>query len=119
MKTPDYALVGHYTTPVPPPAGRRAPRGAFRGEEDGCWRHIVRWDAVVTGGFLGFAAGRAAAAIPTLFGGTVIVFFLIRVLPGDPARLVAGLLAPGDEGAPVRRPPGVAKPPGGEDGVFL
>ena len=111
--------VGHYTTPVPPPAGRKAPRGASRGEEDGCWRHIVRWDGVVTGGFLGFAARRTAAAIPTLFGVTVIVFFMIRILPGDPARLVAGLVATDDEVARIRVQLGLTKPLVVQYGLFL
>jgi ABC-type dipeptide/oligopeptide/nickel transport system permease component len=51
----------------------------------------------VTGGFVAFAARRALAAIPTLFGVTLIVFFMVRMLPGDPARLLAGLNATSEE----------------------
>ena len=73
----------------------------------------------MTGGFLGFAARRTAAAIPTLFGVTVIVFFMIRVLPGDPARLVAGLLATDDEVARIRVQLGLTKPLVVQYGLFL
>lgn len=47
----------------------------------------------MTGGFIGFAIRRILAAIPTLFGVTLIVFFMVRMLPGDPARILAGLNA--------------------------
>jgi len=73
----------------------------------------------VTGGFLGFVARRTAAAIPTLFGVTVIVFFMIRILPGDPARLVAGLLASDDEVARIRVQLGLTKPLVVQYGLFL
>ena len=73
----------------------------------------------MTGGFLRFTARRAAAAIPTLFGVTLIVFFMIRVLPGDPARLVAGLLATDDEVARIRDQLGLTKPIVVQYGLFL
>lgn len=43
---------------------------------------------------------RLALAVPTLVGVTVVVFALIRLVPGDPARLVLGLQASEEE---VRR----------------
>ncbi|MDR7607288.1 MAG: ABC transporter permease, partial [Armatimonadota bacterium] len=40
---------------------------------------------------------RLALAVPTLVGVTVVVFALIRLVPGDPARLVLGLQASEEE----------------------
>ncbi|MGH2404408.1 MAG: ABC transporter permease [bacterium] len=40
--------------------------------------------------------------IPTLFGVTLVVFLLIRLIPGDPARLIAGLQASEEEVARIR-----------------
>jgi len=64
----------------------------------------------VTGGFVGFAIRRLLAAIPTVFGVTLIVFFMVRMLPGDPARLLAGLLATQDEVDRIRVQLGLTKP---------
>ena len=64
----------------------------------------------MTSGFFGFAVRRIIAAIPTLFGVTLIVFFMVRVLPGDPARLLAGLLATQDEVERIRAQLGLTKP---------
>jgi len=38
----------------------------------------------------GYVAKRVAQAIPTLFGAMLVMFILVRILPGDPARLIAG-----------------------------
>jgi len=43
---------------------------------------------------------RLALALLTLVGVTIVIFLLIRLIPGDPARIIAGLLASDDE---VRR----------------
>jgi len=64
----------------------------------------------VTGGFVTFAARRMLAAIPTLFGVTLIVFFMVRMLPGDPARLLAGLNATDDEVNHIRVQLGLTRP---------
>jgi len=37
-----------------------------------------------------YVAKRVAQAIPTLFGAMLVMFILVRILPGDPARLIAG-----------------------------
>ncbi len=42
----------------------------------------------------GYIGKRLMYAIPTLFGLSVLIFFLSRVLPGDPARMAAGPNAP-------------------------
>lgn len=36
---------------------------------------------------------RLVLAIPTLFGVAVVVFLMLRMLPGDPARVIAGVMA--------------------------
>src|SRR5437660_10600467 len=47
-----------------------------------------------------YLAERLAAAVVTLLGVSLIVFLMVRVLPGDPARVIAGVLASEEE---VRR----------------
>ena len=42
----------------------------------------------------GYIGKRLMYAIPTLFGLSILIFFLSRVLPGDPARMAAGPNAP-------------------------
>jgi len=64
----------------------------------------------VSGGFAGFAIRRILAAIPTLFGVTLIVFFMVRMLPGDPARLLAGLNATDEEVNHIRVQLGLTRP---------
>src|SRR5579884_3823621 len=70
-------------------------------------------------GYLGFALRRVLASIPTLFGVTLIVFFMVRLLPGDPARLLAGLLASQQEVDRIRAQLGLTKPLIVQYGIFL
>ena len=42
---------------------------------------------------LHYVARRLVAAVPTLLGVSIVVFMMVRLLPGGPARIVAGLLA--------------------------
>jgi ABC-type dipeptide/oligopeptide/nickel transport system permease component len=42
----------------------------------------------------GFVLRRGLIAIPTLWVAVTLVFFLFRLIPGDPAQLIAGELAP-------------------------
>ncbi len=53
---------------------------------------------------------RFIAAIITLFGITIIVFALLRMLPGDPARVIAGLLATEQDVARLRIQLGLDQP---------
>ncbi|HLY22853.1 MAG TPA: ABC transporter permease [bacterium] len=53
---------------------------------------------------------RLVAAVPTLFGVTLIIFFMVRVLPGDPARVLAGLEADQTEVNRIRVQLGLDKP---------
>mgnify|MGYP001252823574 CR=1 FL=1 len=73
----------------------------------------------MTGGFAGFAIRRLLAAIPTLFGVTLIVFFMVRMLPGDPARILAGLNATQDEVDRIRVQLGLTQPLPVQYGIFL
>src|SRR5688572_19521112 len=43
--------------------------------------------------FRRYLAERFVASVITLLGVSVIVFLMVRLLPGDPARTLAGLLA--------------------------
>jgi ABC-type dipeptide/oligopeptide/nickel transport system permease component len=59
---------------------------------------------------LTYAVRRLLAAIPTLFGVTVAVFMFVHLLPGDPARLMAGQDATPEAVALVRHALGLDKP---------
>ena len=73
----------------------------------------------MTGGFVGFALRRVLAAIPTVVGVTLLVFFMVRMLPGDPARILAGLLAPQEEVDRIRVQLGLTKPLPVQYEIFL
>jgi peptide/nickel transport system permease protein len=60
--------------------------------------------------FLLFAAKRLLLTIPQLFVVSVIVFFLIRLLPGDPSYTLAGPYASPDRIAEVRQGLGLDEP---------
>ena len=53
---------------------------------------------------------RLVLLVPQVLGVTTIVFFLIRLLPGDPAYMIAGSLATKDVIASVRRQLGLDRP---------
>ncbi len=57
-----------------------------------------------------YIARRLLQAIPTLFILIVFMFILVRVLPGDPARLIAGLEATEEDVARIRELLGLNKP---------
>ncbi len=59
---------------------------------------------------LGFIARRFLLAIPSLFGLLVLTFFLIRVVPADPAAALAGENATPAQIAEVRRQYGFDRP---------
>ena len=60
--------------------------------------------------FLLFLGKRLLFIIPQLFAVSVIVFFLIRLLPGDPSYMLAGPYASPERVAQVRRNLGLDKP---------
>ncbi|MDR7555755.1 MAG: ABC transporter permease [Armatimonadota bacterium] len=53
---------------------------------------------------------RLGLAVPTLLGVTVVVFALIRLIPGDPARLILGLQASEEEVQRLRVELGLDRP---------
>lgn len=57
-----------------------------------------------------YIAQRLLASAVTLVGVTIIVFLILRLLPGDPARVIAGLLASEDEVARIRTQLGLDRP---------
>ena len=59
---------------------------------------------------LHYVARRLMAAVPTLLGVSVVVFMMVRLLPGDPARIVAGLLATEADVENIRHQLGLDQP---------
>jgi peptide/nickel transport system permease protein/oligopeptide transport system permease protein len=59
---------------------------------------------------LHYVARRLLAAVPTLLGVSVVVFMMVRLLPGDPARMVAGLLASESDVEQIRHQLGLDQP---------
>ena len=57
-----------------------------------------------------FIVRRLLAAIPVLLGVTIITFVLSQLLPGDPARMVAGQFASAEQIAAVRERLGLDRP---------
>jgi ABC-type dipeptide/oligopeptide/nickel transport system permease component len=57
-----------------------------------------------------YIARRLLALIPTLFGVSVAIFLLLHLVPGDPARLVAGLDATEADVALIRHDLGLDQP---------
>jgi peptide/nickel transport system permease protein/oligopeptide transport system permease protein len=58
-------------------------------------------------------------AIPTLLGVTLVIFFIVRLIPGDPARVIAGLTASDEEVRRIRIELGLDKPMIVQYGRFL
>jgi len=59
---------------------------------------------------LRFLRQRALHLIPVLLGITLIVFFMLRLIPGDPARLMLGIRASPEQVAELRTALGLDKP---------
>jgi len=57
-----------------------------------------------------YLARRLIVAIPTLFGVATIVFFIVRLIPGDPARVMAGEAAGDDVVERIRTNLGLDQP---------
>src|SRR5579864_3288629 len=67
-------------------------------------------DRLGRGVVLNYVARRLLAAVPTLLGVSVVVFMMVRLLPGDPARMVAGLLASEQDVDNIRHQLGLDQP---------
>ncbi|MDR7417798.1 MAG: ABC transporter permease [Armatimonadota bacterium] len=53
---------------------------------------------------------RIGVALPTLVGVTLAIFFMVRLIPGDPARVILGLQASDEEVVRIRRELGLDRP---------
>ncbi len=62
---------------------------------------------------------RLGLAIPTLLGVTLIIFFMVRLIPGDPARVIAGIQASEEEVARLRVELGLTRPIYAQYAIFL
>src|ERR671935_70227 len=62
---------------------------------------------------------RLVASCLTLLGVSCIVFLMVRLLPGDPARVIAGLLASEEDVERIRRQLGLDQPLLVQYGVFM
>lgn len=69
--------------------------------------------------FRRYLAQRLAASAVTLLGVSAIVFAMVRLLPGDPARTIAGLLATEEDIARIRVELGLDQPLYVQYGHFL
>lgn len=57
-----------------------------------------------------YVARRVLAGIPTLWGVATVVFIMARLLPGDPARVIAGVLASPEDVERIRQQMGLNQP---------
>jgi peptide/nickel transport system permease protein len=69
--------------------------------------------------FRQYLAQRLVASAVTLLGVSVIVFLMVRVLPGDPAQVLAGLLATEEDVARLRVDLGLDQPLHVQYAIFL
>jgi ABC-type dipeptide/oligopeptide/nickel transport system permease component len=66
-----------------------------------------------------YVAGKLLAAFPVLLGATLLAFLILRLTPGDPARLVAGEQASEDDVRGIRHQLGLDRPFAVQYLVFL
>jgi peptide/nickel transport system permease protein/oligopeptide transport system permease protein len=66
-----------------------------------------------------YVARRVFASVPTLWGVATVVFVMARLLPGDPARVIAGVLASPEDVEHVRKQMGLDQPLWVQYGNFL
>jgi len=59
---------------------------------------------------LTYVARRVLVSVPTLLGVATVVFMLVRLLPGDPARTIAGVLATQQDVERIRHQLGLDQP---------
>ena len=57
-----------------------------------------------------YIARRTLAGVPTLWGVATVVFLMARLLPGDPARVIAGVLASPEDVERIRQQMGLDQP---------
>lgn len=66
-----------------------------------------------------FLLRRVTFAIPTLFGVATVVFFMVRLIPGDPARVIAGDTATPEQVDHIRTSLGLDQPASVQYGRYL
>jgi peptide/nickel transport system permease protein len=71
------------------------------------------------GTFRRYIVQRLVASVLTLLGVSCIIFLMVRLLPGDPARVIAGLLASEEDVVMIRRQLGLDQPLHVQYGRFL
>lgn len=69
--------------------------------------------------FRRYLAERFVASVMTLLGVSVIVFLMVRLLPGDPARVIAGLLASEEDVQRIQVELGLDRPLYVQYGIFF
>ncbi len=69
--------------------------------------------------FRRYLAERFVASVMTLLGVSVIVFLMVRLLPGDPARVIAGLLASEEDIQRIQVELGLDRPLYVQYGIFF
>ncbi len=57
-----------------------------------------------------YILGRLASAIPVLFGVSIVIFLLMKLIPGDAAQVLAGPSATRDEVELIREDLGLNEP---------
>ena len=70
-------------------------------------------------GYAGYIGKRLLAFVPLLFGISLITFFLIRLLPGDPARVLAGSTHYEEAIEAIRQRMGLDQPIPVQYGIYL
>jgi len=70
-------------------------------------------------GFLGYLVQRLIGVMVTILFVAITIFLMVRILPGDPARVIAGVLASDQQVAEIRSQLGLDKPLWTQAGIFL
>ncbi|MEJ2666069.1 MAG: ABC transporter permease [Deinococcales bacterium] len=70
-------------------------------------------------GFFGYLVQRLVGVVVTILFVAITIFLMVRILPGDPARVIAGVLATDQEVAQIRSQLGLDKPLWTQASIFL
>jgi len=70
-------------------------------------------------GFLGYLLQRIVGVVVTVLFVAITIFLMVRVLPGDPARVIAGVLASEQDVERIRAQLGLDQPLPVQAGIFL
>jgi peptide/nickel transport system permease protein/oligopeptide transport system permease protein len=70
-------------------------------------------------GFLGYLAQRVVGVVVTILFVAITIFLMVRILPGDPARVIAGVLATDQDVQRIRAQLGLDQPMWVQARIFL